>query len=158
MYVPLWRLQTMEQIFDFLREDFVQTDLSDTQYDHFGDGRLLVISDMKFVKTSDEDVDLKALKKLIIDHVNQGVFAHANPLDGYAHDYIELGAWIGDQRAAITLMACMTLSGLTNITMPILESAEETEKAIRLGEIVINAKREHISYVHAQAPDFGPAP
>lgn len=48
----------------------------------------------------------------------KGAFADANPLDGQEHNYISLGAWIGDQGLALMYMGLGTLLGVFNLLTP----------------------------------------
>ncbi len=49
---------------------------------------------------------------------HKGVFQDCDPLDGKEHSYIELGAWIGDQGAALTLMGLGTVLSLWELITP----------------------------------------
>jgi hypothetical protein len=62
------------------------------------------------------EADADTLKQLIIEH--KGEFNDCDPLDGMDHSYIELGAWIGDQGTALTLMGLGQLLGLWQIITP----------------------------------------
>lgn len=56
------------------------------------------------------------LRQLIKEH--KGEFINVDPLDGNEHNYIELGAWIGDQGLAIELMGLGELLGLWRVFTP----------------------------------------
>jgi hypothetical protein len=47
-----------------------------------------------------------------------GEFTECNPLDGEEHSYLELGAWIGDQGAALQYMALGHLLGAFQLLTP----------------------------------------
>ena len=62
------------------------------------------------------DADADVLTELI--HSHQGSHAECNPLDGMEHSYIEVGAWIGDQGIALTLLGLGAVLGLWELLTP----------------------------------------
>ena len=56
------------------------------------------------------------LQTCIANH--KGEFRDCDPLDGKEHSYIELGAWLGDQGAALMLMGLGALLGLWEVATP----------------------------------------
>jgi hypothetical protein len=50
---------------------------------------------------------------------NRGEFSQCNPFDGKEHNYLELGAWIGDQGIAMQYMALGSLLGVFKLLTPI---------------------------------------
>ena len=56
------------------------------------------------------------LKSLISGHA--GDYPEVNILDGKEHNYLEVGAWIGDQGMALTLMGMGDLLGLWRLFTP----------------------------------------
>lgn len=61
---------------------------------------------------------------------HKGDFVDINPLDGKEHNYMEIGAWIGDQGVAMQYMALGELLGLWRIMTPavILNLDDPTQK------------------------------
>jgi len=67
------------------------------------------------VKASAE-ANADALRELVREH--KGEWADVDLFDGKEHNYIELGAWIGDQRASLMLMGLGSLLGLWKLLTP----------------------------------------
>lgn len=72
--------------------------------------------DMVFFKVSAKLADAETLTELIQKH--HGVFCNINLFDGKEYNYIDIGAWLGDQGAALTLMGLGTLLGLWKLLSP----------------------------------------
>lgn len=53
-----------------------------------------------------------------LTNAHQSDFVDVNPLDGKEHNYMEIGAWIGDQGVAMQYMALGELLGLWKIMTP----------------------------------------
>jgi len=62
------------------------------------------------------DAKAEELKALLNTH--KGDFCEVDPLDGNAHNYIELGGWLGDQGAALTLIGLGAALGLWQLQTP----------------------------------------
>ena len=60
--------------------------------------------------------DGATLKKLAKSY--RGTFAHCDPFDGKEHNFMELGAWIGDQGLAMQFMGLASLLGLCKLLTP----------------------------------------
>ena len=58
--------------------------------------------------------ELKALVKANV----KGAYGDVDLFDGKEHNYLELGGWIGDQGAALTLMGLGTVLGLWRLLTP----------------------------------------
>lgn len=61
--------------------------------------------------------DASKLKELVQNN-KKGEFCDVDLFDGGEHNYIEIGAWIGDQGLALTLMGLGTLLGLWKSLTP----------------------------------------
>jgi hypothetical protein len=59
---------------------------------------------------------LDGLKTAMAGH--KGEFADIDPFDGKEHSYIEVGAWIGDQAAALTLIGLGATLGAWKLLTP----------------------------------------
>ena len=62
------------------------------------------------------DPDVEELKRLIKVHV--GDFAQVDLFDGKEHNYMEIGAWIGDQGMALMLMGMGKLLDIWELMTP----------------------------------------
>ena len=62
------------------------------------------------------EADANVLRELVREH--KGEWADVDLFDGEEHSYIELGCWIGDQSAALTLMGLGALLGLWKLLTP----------------------------------------
>lgn len=60
--------------------------------------------------------DAESLRLLIKDH--KGEFCECDPLDGKEHGFIELGAWLGSQEAALGMMGLGEHLGLWKLLTP----------------------------------------
>lgn len=49
---------------------------------------------------------------------HKGEFCECDPLDGQEHSYIELGAWVGDQGEALTMMGLGAALGMWRLLTP----------------------------------------
>lgn len=101
--------------------------------------------DLVFFKMkADQEADAETLRKLIKEH--KGVHCETDLLDGQDHNYLEVGAWIGDQGAALLLMGLGTLLGLWKLyTPPMLMRFMSRALAMELagaGMILIQANTE----------------
>lgn len=83
--------------------------------------------DMVFFKVAAKDApsveDFKALTAAARD----GSFSAVNPLDGLEHNYLELGAWIGDQGLAMLYMALGVNLGIFKLLSPAMLGLEGAE-------------------------------
>jgi hypothetical protein len=71
---------------------------------------------MMFKVAVKEGATKEVLTKLIKEH--HGDFVDLDPLDGEEHNYMQLGAWIGDQGLALQFMALGTGVGLFGLLSP----------------------------------------
>jgi len=77
------------------------------------------VVDMYFFKVTmarDDQLDVQEFIRLTNEH--EGEYANCNPLDGNEHNYIELGAWIGNQTIALQYMALGQMLGLWKVMQP----------------------------------------
>ena len=74
----------------------------------------------------------EALKRLVETH--KGEFVTCDLLDGQEHNYLEIGAWIGDQGLALQLMGLGKLLGLWKLMTPksLLRDAISDELAMQM--------------------------
>lgn len=72
-----------------------------------------------------------------------GDFADVDPFDGKEHNYMELGAWIGDQGLAMLYMALGVRLGAFNLLSPALLglSGPEALQFAQMGLLAIQAKQ-----------------
>ena len=56
------------------------------------------------------------LKDAMVAHT--GTFCNVNPFDGEEHSYIELGAWVGDQGMALSLIGLGAALGVWKLLTP----------------------------------------
>lgn len=76
-------------------------------------------ADMIFFKVAARgEPDPAELKRLIEENKDGEFDMHVDLFDGKEHNYMELGAWIGDQGLAITLMGLGTVLGLWKLLSP----------------------------------------
>lgn len=76
--------------------------------------------DMVFFKVAFKDEPtLEEFKRLTAES-KHGDYAEVDPLDGKEHNYIELGAWIGDQGLAMLYMALGVHLGAFELFSPAL--------------------------------------
>lgn len=74
-------------------------------------------ADMIFFEVSaKETANAEDLRKLIAEH--QGEWGECSPLDGKEHNYMELGAWVGDQGLALMLMGLGAVLGIWKLLTP----------------------------------------
>ena len=78
-----------------------------------GDTANVVFFKVKVVDNPDVD----SFKQLIVQH--KGEFMDIDVFDGAEHNYIDIGAWIGDQSAALAFMGMGNLLGLWELTTPL---------------------------------------
>lgn len=71
-----------------------------------------------FFKIAAKDAPDAALLRKIIQDNRKGDWCEMDPLDGKEHGYMELGGWIGDQGAALTLIGLGSLMGLWKLLTP----------------------------------------
>ena len=64
-----------------------------------------------------EGLSPRDLKDLLEDN-EEGEFCNVNLFDGKEHNYLEVGGWIGDQGAAMGLMALGSYLGLWDLLTP----------------------------------------
>lgn len=88
--------------------------------------------DMVFFKVAPTHApDAATFRQLTAAH--RGEWADENPLDGAEHNYLALGAWIGDQGLALQYMALGTALGVFTLLTPVtmLPAAMLTETLVR---------------------------
>ncbi len=82
--------------------------------------------------------------RVLIHNHKQGDFASVDLFDGNEHSYMELGGWIGDQGAALTLMGLGSVMGLWDLMTPQLLGFSSTDplgqQMAGAGYITIKAK------------------
>ena len=76
------------------------------------------ISNVEFflVQTDTSKINASQLKDMILNHL--GEFDQVDPFDGKEHNYIELGAFLGDQGLALCLMGMGETLGLWKLLTP----------------------------------------
>lgn len=75
-------------------------------------------ADMCFFKVAAKNSpDIAKLRELIASN-QKGDWATVDLFDGKEHNYMELGGWIGDQGAALTLMGLGAVLGLWRLWTP----------------------------------------
>jgi hypothetical protein len=75
-------------------------------------------ANLVFFKVATRDnPERQRFEELTRAHEN-GEFSNVNPFDGKEHNYIELGAWIGDQGLAMQYMGLGVLLGSFNLLSP----------------------------------------
>lgn len=81
--------------------------------------------DIQFFKVALRNSDLTGTDKEIIKNDflrlikgHKGVYRDIDILDGEEHSFIDIGAWIGDQGIALTLMGMGELLGIWNVITP----------------------------------------
>jgi hypothetical protein len=79
--------------------------------------RKLVQDNLVRLAEDERGPDAGDLKEIIEDN-EEGEFEKVNLFDGKEHSYIQVGAWIGDQGAAMGLMALGTHLGLWDLLTP----------------------------------------
>ncbi len=72
-------------------------------------------ADLVFFKVTAIEANAEELRKLITEF--KGDY-EVDPLDGREHNYLELGAWIGDQGMAMMLMGLGSILGLWKLLTP----------------------------------------
>jgi hypothetical protein len=82
-------------------------------------------------------------KKATIDYHNHHGNLVVNPFDGGEHNYLEIGAWIGDQGLGLQFMALGVLLGVFELLTPITVLGVTGEVAMMLagsGLVMIQSK------------------
>lgn len=69
-----------------------------------------------FQVSADAEANAGTMKRLVKEH--KGGFGDIDLFDGKEHNYMELGAWIGDQGVAMMLMGLGSLLGLWKLMTP----------------------------------------
>jgi len=98
--------------------------------------------DMVFFKVAAKDEpNLDGFKRLSAE-AKHGDFGDIDPLDGAEHNYMELGAWIGDQGLAMLYMALGVSLGAFNLLSPAMLglSGPEAMQFAGMGMLSIQAK------------------
>ena len=98
--------------------------------------------DMVFFKVAaDDSASLETLKELTEDN-KEGNFCSVDPFDGKEHNYMELGAWIGDQGLALLYMVLGVSLGAFNLLSPALlgVGGDLAMKMAGMGFLSIQAK------------------
>jgi hypothetical protein len=75
------------------------------------------------------DVSPEILRSLVESNF-QGDYRNMNPFDGGRHDFMELGAWIGDQGLAIRFIALAAHTKLAALDAPDSSWARGTKKGL----------------------------
>ena len=99
-------------------------------------------SDVVFFKVSLKNKpDLLVFKKLIKNHNSE--FCDIDLFDHKEHNYLEIGAWVGDQGVALTLMGMGELLGVWKLLTPVSlgMSGEFAEKMAGAGMISIRSPK-----------------
>lgn len=99
-----------------------------------------------FEVSAKEGASADALRSLVTEN-KDGIFNVVDLFDGKEHNYLELGAWIGDQGLALMLMGLGALLGLWSLLTPtaIFGNAISKEQAMQLagrGMVAIQATAE----------------
>jgi len=82
------------------------------------------MADLIFFKVSAKDSpDPEELKRLVLEH--KEAFCNVSPFDGLEHNYMELGAWLGDQGLAMQFMGLCEILGLARILSPRMLGVDE---------------------------------
>lgn len=102
--------------------------------------------DMVFFKVAPRgDTNPEEFKR--ITRETKGEFSEFDPLDGRAYSYTDIGAWIGDQSAAMRYMALGSMLGvftlITPMTMGAPTDSEEAKQMAGNGFLLIEAKKEN---------------
>ena len=71
---------------------------------------------MFFFKVCNHNAKVEYLKPLIAAH--KGEYGDVDLFDGKEHNYMEIGAWIGDQSTALMLMGMGKLLGMWELLTP----------------------------------------
>ena len=84
------------------------------------------------------------LKAAMAKH--RGEFCEMDPLDGKEHSYLELGGWVGDQGAALTLIGLGAALGLWKLLTPktmlgALATPEMVQQMAGMGMVSMQAER-----------------
>ena len=98
--------------------------------------------DMVFFKVAAKDEpNLDEFKRLTAE-AKHGDFADVDPFDGGEHNYMELGAWIGDQGLAMLYMALGVSLGAFKLLSPAMLglSGPEAIQFAGMGMLSIQAK------------------
>jgi hypothetical protein len=74
------------------------------------------VADLVFFKVQRTGGDPETLAALV--RQTKGEFAEVDVFDGKEHSYIELGAWLGSQEAALLLMGLGSTMGLWQLLSP----------------------------------------
>jgi hypothetical protein len=86
---------------------------------------------------------VEMFKKATIDYHNRYGQLVVNPFDGKEHNYLEIGAWIGDQGLGMQFMALGVLLGVFDLLTPITVLGVTGEVAMMLagsGFVAIQSK------------------
>jgi len=88
---------------------------------------------------TDKEIIKNDFIRLIKGH--KGIYRDIDILDGEEHDFIDIGAWIGDQGIALTLMGMGELLGIWDVITPnrlVPDYSEETRDMLaKAGYILI---------------------
>ena len=93
-----------------------------------------------------DEPKVEDFKALVTGCAGKGLFEDLNLLDGKEHNYLEVGAWIGDQGYALMLMGLGALLGTWELITPLslLPDMPVTDPLVRLmagqGFVIIQAK------------------
>jgi hypothetical protein len=102
--------------------------------------------DMVFFKVAAKDNPSLEKFKRLTEEAKHGAFADVDPFDGHEHNYMELGAWIGDQGLGMLYMALGVSLGAFTLLSPALLgfSGPEALQFAGMGMLSIQAKRMEI--------------
>ena len=76
-------------------------------------------AEMIFFKVAAGPKADKDTLKMLVESNKKGEFCDMDLFDGKEHNYMEIGAWIGDQGLALTLMGLGTILGLWKLLTPV---------------------------------------
>jgi hypothetical protein len=99
--------------------------------------------DMVFFKVAVKDNPSLDEFNLLTSEAKHGEFANMDPFDGQEHNYMEIGAWIGDQGLAMLYMTLGVYLGAFTLLSPALLglSGPEALQLAGMGMLSIQAKR-----------------
>jgi hypothetical protein len=102
--------------------------------------------DMVFFKVAvDDGASIDTFKELTEGN-QDGDFCSLNPLDGKEHNYMELGAWIGDQGLAMMYMALGVSVGAFTLLSPSMLglSGPDALQLAGMGMLAIQVKKDQV--------------
>jgi hypothetical protein len=135
----------MKHLIDYI-SDYTVVDERDATNGFRQTGRIPPGADLVLCRVwAESGADAERLREMVRAN-KEGEFVNVDLFDGEEHSYLELGAWIGDQRTALRLMGLGALLGLWELLTPFTVVGDmDREKAIRmarLGIVGIRARKE----------------